>query len=144
MGEEGKETWTLSEIRKAFDLRIVQIAKAAHLESQVIYAATIGRPILREQAEQIRVCLPQLTHRKWKPEQILFVLWEDCEILWVVRASSRKGLPDYYQIIYAKNEERARQTVARWLASLPSHSIHVFTPYHLGFVIGEVTIPGYR
>ena len=143
--EEKGQIWTLAQIKEEYQLTIPRIAKAADLESKVIYFAIVGRPIALWQADRIRRGLFTLTKRRWKAGTISFVLWENHRILWVVRASVKgRRHDDRYMLVYAQTEKTARALADSWLATLPTHPIHVFTPWRDGFQIGDVTVPGYR
>ena len=137
--------WTFDEIRLTYDIKIPQWAKTSGLSKQVIYNAVTFRPISIEQAALLVQSLPELTDtRNWSLDEILYNNAEDDYVLWVIRASDESGrFPDKYRLVYAQNEMFARKQVQYWLASLPTHTIHVFTQWTSGFTVGDVRVPGY-
>ena len=138
--------WTFDEIRLTFDIKIPQWVQTSGLPSRIIYDAITFKPVAVEQAALLVQSLPALTGgRNWLLDEIIYNNVEDDYTLWVVRATDESGrLPDKYRLVYAQNEPFARKQVQYWLASLPTHAIHVFTQWTSGFVVGDIRVPGYR
>lgn len=147
---ERKKKPTLEQIRTLFPFDVPDLARAAGVETGIVYQALLQRPIHRKDAENILHALSNHTKLTLPLESIDMVLWEEYLTLWLLRASALEqqqkgqeaGGADAYHFVYARDELEAQFRAQIWLAQHPHLPNHTFTPCPNGFEIGPLRIPG--
>ena len=145
---ERKKKPTLEQMRTLFPFDPAVLADQAAIPSNLVYHALIGRPILQKDAESLLAALSQHCGFPLSLEQVDLVVWEFCEVLWVVRASEHAGpegqteVDDCYHFVYARDREQAVTLVRPRLNHVTDLPYHFFTPYPTGLYIGDIFVPG--
>ncbi|EFH81732.1 hypothetical protein [Ktedonobacter racemifer] len=147
---ERKKKPTLEQIRTLFPFDVPDLARAAGVETGIVYQALLLRPIHSRDAEKILHGLSNRTKLTLTLENIDIVLWEEYLTLWLLRASAsaqqqeggeREGT-NAYHFVYARDELEAQFRAQTWLAQHPHLPHHTFTPCPNGFQIGPLRVPG--
>ncbi|EFH88868.1 hypothetical protein [Ktedonobacter racemifer] len=147
---ERKKKPTLEQIRTLFPFDVPDLARAAGVETSIVYQALLLRPVHRQDAEKILHGLSNCTKLTLTLENIDMMLWEEYLTLWLLRASAseqqqeggeREGT-DAYHFVYARDELEAQFRTQTWLAQHPHLPNHTFTSCPNGFQIGPLRVPG--
>ncbi|GHO79384.1 hypothetical protein KSD_71550 [Ktedonobacter sp. SOSP1-85] len=141
---------TLEQIRTLFPFDVSDLARAARVETSIVYQALLQRPIHRQDTEKIIQALSNHTRLTLILENVDIVLWEEYLTLWLLRTSASAqqqegwegGGTDAYHFVYARDELEAQFRAQTWLAQHPHLSNHTFTPCPNGFQIGPLRVPG--
>ncbi|GCE23267.1 hypothetical protein [Dictyobacter kobayashii] len=143
--EERKTKPTLEQVRAYHFFDISTLAILAGLETKTVYHALLRRPIYRSEAVTIVATLAQYIGLELSLEYIDIVVWEEYQILWIIRASLdiHESLSDSYHFVYARDQQHAKDLARKWLEQLPHLPHHFYTACPDGFMIGDISIPGH-
>ncbi|GHO82387.1 hypothetical protein [Dictyobacter formicarum] len=145
--EERKKKPTLEQIRTFHFFDIPTLATLAGLETRTVYHALLRQPVFQRDAEKIVAALAQHIGLELSLENVDIVVWEEYQVLWVIRASSdahgEENPTDAYHFVYARNQQHARDLARKWLEQVSHLSYRSYTACPNGFQIGCIFIPGY-
>jgi hypothetical protein len=133
---------TLEQIETLFPFHVKTIADQAGVLTDTLYHALALHPISKQNAQKIITALSQHIGLPLSLEQVDMAIWEDCDVLWLMRASAHGGPPEhheqkdrFYDTLYARDWAHAAALVRQWFehdSPVPSAS---FTERPHGFKI---------